>query len=301
MPLFRIYLITFTLFLMACVARPNTVPYLVIQRGDGFYNQIKEGDENRDEVLEDSRDTYQSVTCLESEACQDTCHELYSRQFAREDCETLTKTQVRKLEEVYSTLGSPGKRKLEELSLYDLSVFLNVSPEPIEKLFRRTGSADAKDVLYWIAANKDVADIFEGEDGDFVILETLLNELKSNSIDALSSSIKKGDTFQEVAIIEKNTAAFNWIHSFLESECSSRNRNDNEEWCVLGNYCSIVRKFDEDNAAALLDFEEVAGLVENVIEDPPRRSRYDGIEDIEDVIDLYQDVCISFCSEVNEC
>ena len=303
MPLFRIYLITFTLFLVACTARPNTVPYFVIERGDGFYNQITDNDENRNEVLEDSRQTYKSVQCSESEECQDTCDTLYTKRFAREDCKTLTKVQVRKLEEVHNTLGSPGKRKLAELNLYDLSVFLNVSPEPIEKLFRRTGSADAKDVLYWIAANKDVAEIFEGEDGDFVILETLLNELKSKRIDALSSSINRGDTFQEIAIIEKNIPAFNWIHSFLESECSSRSKNDDEDWCVLGKYCSIVRNFNEDNAAALLDFEEIAGLVENVIDNPPEKNQYGDIEDINDVISLHRDVCISFCSSngVDEC
>ena len=311
--MFRALLIFLTLFLVTCTLGPNNIPSLAIIRAedfarpDDFYERLKQVDENRNEILENSKRTHVSSICSESEDCQKICRNLFNRSDDREDCEDLTEAQVDRLDDVHDALESPGLNDLQYIDLYDLNVFLNVSPEPIERLFRRIGSSRARSILYWIASDKDVAEIFESEDGEFVILETLLDEIRPRPEEALGVSVREGDTFQEVAIESDNRAAFDWTHNFLVSECSSsgRSRGNEEEWCVLAHYCNITKRFSEDNQADFLEFAEIAGIVIDVIENPPGDDsrRYRGIEDIDDVLDLERDICVHFCAsrEITEC
>ena len=301
----RLFLILLALTLVDCTRTKNGIPYFVIKRADNFYTELKEKDENRNEILEDSRKIYKSEICDESKSCISICKKLFYRSENRNDCESLTKVQVEKLEEVYDALEQPSFNDLQYVNLYDLKVFLNLSPEAMERAFRRTGSRDAKEVLHWIASDENVALIFEGEDGDFVILETLLNEIRHDPIEALGVTINSGDTVQEIALEENNDASFNWIHGFIQEECSS-SKDEEEDYCVLGNYCSIMNKFHEDNVARILDFEEIEGLLQNVLDEPPEdvEDHFEFFdEDVNNVLDIYDDICTPFCSsnEVDEC
>lgn len=278
-------------------------------RPDNFYEGIKGKDPNRKTVLDDSIKTYESPICEKSESCVEICNTLFRNRENKKECSSLTRVQVEKFHDVFKILQQPGISDLKRLNLYDLKVFLNVSPEGAERAIRRVGARHAKSLLRWVAEDYKVATLFDEEDGDYVILETILDELKRDPIEALQVNIYAGHTPHELALEERNNAAFRWFHGIIEEECSAnRGRYDEKEnWCVLGHYCSIVKgDFNDDSRAAILGVPEVSSIVEEVMQNPPSRaSRYFRSlgNDINNVTDIYQDICLRFCAaqEVDEC
>ena len=143
------------------------------------------------EVKCDKDDDDTSKVCSDSDNCEDTCDEIYDSAREESECEELTTRQVGYLEDVYELLvdktgdleklsEEKGDYKLEHLQCY-LSIggkgWIKAikTDETSSNDDEALSSAEAKDILEWIAEEKKVAAMLTGDTNDGVeIVEELL-------------------------------------------------------------------------------------------------------------------------------
>ena len=293
-----LYLIVtaFVLVLISsCFDSPVETVAPTVERPASFYEALKEKDKNRDDVLEKSKETYKdSKNCEDDDDCEDICSDIYIRRSDKSDCKELSVAQVRRMEKVHDILDDKKTNQLDDINLDDLEVIINISLEPIEKIFKTYGSTKARDVLNWIADDEDAARLFESEDADFVLLDTLLKEINSNPSAALSRNLKGGDRYHEIALTKDNEHALDWVHLYFEDKlCESQSTNKSEDACVLSQYCLISHSAGTDFSEVILDYSRVESFLKRMLDEPPKKGLW--LFKKPDEVDTLKDVCRPFC------
>ena len=251
----------------------------VVDRDDGYYDKRRTTDDDRDDVIADSRKRYKGPKCKGDDDCEDICDDIYNSRRDREDCEELSISQVKKLEDLHEVLEDPDLDDLEDIDVKDLDVYVNISISPLDKLVSRYSSRESREFLAWLALNTDAARIVKKEDDDFEILITLLEEVGGivttqggsntsldDALDGLKSNLD-GANFLELAVSEDNEEAMEWIHDYMEDEQCDNNL---ETVSCLQKYCEIGDAMDDDSAEDLLDYDYFEKYIEDIIDENVR-------------------------------
>ena len=228
------------------------------------YDQKKQEDEDRAQVIENSKKRYKTKECSTDEDCEEICDDIFDRRKDKEDCEELPIAQVQRFEDLYETLKDPDEEGLRDINLEDLEVLMNVSIEPIDDVVKGLSRREVEDVLSWIAEEETVANLFEKEDDDFAILEALLKAIHNDVLPALNRTISDEDRFSfvELALDQENETALEWINDFFEEECDGE---DNTDKCVFKtHYCAL--DIDKDLIDDYFDHGFFTSLLDDILE-----------------------------------
>ena len=257
------------------------------------YDQRIRDDENRTNVLNDSRRRYSGSTCEEEDdsnhECVDQCREIYNRRADREDCEELPIAQIEVLADLHKLLEDPDDDDLRNIDVADLEVYLNVSIAGFDRNISRYSKGEVKEVLFWMVENEDVAQLFIGEDDDFQTLETLLKELvpfdKSSMHKPFLARVDSSEKLMETAIENGNEYILDWFHDYIiqeESDCSS---NENSTGCFEV-FCKIGDGIDPDSSEDWRRYENFEDYLGEIVEERVNYSRWRDNQDIEELSDL---------------
>lgn len=245
-------------------------------RDDDDYDNRRERDGDRDDVLRRSRDRDRRNLCENQDRdddCHDLCQEMYRRTADKEDCESLPVSQVDDIYDVHLELKNPRSNNLSRIELEDFEVYLNVSIAGFDRLIANYKKSDAEDVLIWMVENEDVTELFQDEDDDYRSFEALLEEattsFRANELDEpFSREIDGDDTLFEFAI--GNEAALEWFLDYIfetASQCTGSNQQTSEACFAV--ICKIGDGFGRDSSDAnnREDWLRNSSAFENYIDD----------------------------------
>ena len=218
------------------------------------------GDPDKEQILDLSDQVYSgSIACFLSAKCLKVCNYIYSIEEDQNDCKQRKTQQVFQWEQLYNTLQKKNPADLQDINVFDLKVFFNVSAEPLFQLFKSLDLFSSKIVFNWIALNWQVAKVFREEDDQFLFLRIFLNKLANSPINSLKESILGERTFMELAWLKQNDYALLWINDYFQnSQCSGEQELDR---CVLGQYCSASGSFNQDVSREIVKFQSIADLL----------------------------------------
>ena len=240
-------------------------------KSDSYLDKRNADDTDRDSILKKARERADGKICEGNDNCEGICDDIYSRRREQGECEELSIGQVKRLGEIYDALENPRLSELKEIDVSesgDFDLFINIDIRSLQTLVKRYKENDAEEVLEWIASYDDAATIFEKEDNDFEILNSLLDTLSSDSFDALGENIAGRDNFMDIAVVAKNEVALEWIHEYLEEEHTDcKQDNEARRAKCLRAYCGLARDMDDSNAGRLLNFDYFEDYIEEVLED----------------------------------
>lgn len=296
----------------------NTGP----SRSDSAYERRKEVDEDRSEVIEESRRRRRGSKCEDEDRdhdCKDQCRDIYTRRSDREDCEELTVDQIANLEELDKILKDPDEDELSDIDHEDFDVYLNVSIAPFDKHVGRYSTREAKEFIFWAITDEEIARIIKKEEDDYEILDNLLKQLASFSGDdhykPFIARVDGSDKLMEVAIADGSEVVLEWFQDYINEKngaCSADNRGETHEECFKV-YCEIGKAIDDDLRDDWLSYEDFEDYIDDVIEDGTNCDNWDSInrpgltspdgatcaegnspyEDSNDIEDWYDDLCRS--------
>ena len=286
--------------LMGCMedTTPSSSPprFVSPAPNPSLYARLKEEDTNREVILLRSQKTYHgSPLCSTEETCSQMCSGIFLHEEARGDCNKLSVAQIHRLRRIDEFLRNKDIKRLKSVRLFDLRVFLNISPEPVRRYLVQIGPRLARDLAYWIATDWDAARLFYEEDENFILLETIFREIKLKALLALRSRIKDEDSYYRIAFKYQNESALNWVHDYLD-----RGLCESDQACLLGRYCFLNKNHYENFSREIWDYKPFSDFV--------ARYRADGsvqfdlrssLQTAESVKDLKK-VCSPFCKSESE-
>ena len=253
----------FLFVLSACVEPPVSPPSPDGVHPPSVYEEIKKQDKNRSVVFNESKEIYKgSPLCSSEKTCHRMCSEIFGPAVL-EDCVALSLAQVRRLDGIYGNLKDNNIDRLQKARLSDLKVFLNVSPAPVERQFIKMGADSAKTLAWWIATDWDAARLFYEEDEGFLLLEALFKEIKFTIVSALQAELRNGSSYYQIAFEYGNEYALDWIHSYLVNSC------DNQEACLLSQYCQLNRFHYEEFSNEILEYKPFSEFVVHYMNSAP--------------------------------
>ena len=242
-----------------------------------------------------------------------TCHKIYGDIYNDDiyisDCEELSYENISELQDVYETLKNPINvyndynvydRFYDKYSsdfLYNLRLFLDISPEPLSRLTEDYNSWEARKMLAWIAESEKMAKVIYEFDSDFEILGSLFENsgLLVNGDWLFRNLIRGGKGFFDLITKNDNETAFNYVHTFLLSKPECHN---NPELCFK-NYCAAIDSFNfkitnMKTTSRLLNYENLETYLDGVIANKINKAnwRYQDLEDSADLSnDWWGDLC----------
>ena len=211
-----------------------------------------------------SSNRYSGRDCGENEDCEDICRRIYRRSTVKNKCLDLPEDQVEQLEYVYDTLKTPRLEDLTEIDSEDFDVFVRTDIQTLNTLIGQFNTTEGKEVLAWIADNSDIAEVFMNVDGDYNLLERLLNALDDDTDqEALDKTINDGKSFMELAI-DNGGVALDWVHNFIVNKCD--NQDPSEEVCVFKEwYCETIKASDEQSWSSLVKYERFESIANEIL------------------------------------
>ena len=187
-----------------------------IELGPEFWQQRWERDSDRESSLNLSSQLYtDSKTCREDPSCERLCPFLFSFDFEQETCLDLPSGQVFSFELLYENLLKRDLFYLQRVSAFNLKLFLNVSAEPVWRIFRTLGLKDLQIFLRWITGDWQIAKILREEDEDFLLLDFFLNRREFSPINSLQEPVFNGRNLVELAWLKQNDFILFWLGDYL--------------------------------------------------------------------------------------
>ena len=295
--------------------------------------RVNDRDDDRDDRRDDrSRREEPRVSregggdCEGDEDCEEQCDELFGSGSDEKECLELTKNEVTAMFEAFNDedgiLADPDDDDLKDIYPEDIENLFEIDDNVWRKLIRKYSKSEAKDVLVWIAEDREIfaaiSSLDDDDDEDF--LRDLLKESGTGDISSILLA-KIGDEYEDnfiyLAQRESNDDAVELAHDILLDDCISDVDGDRatsakvytaaripdedyrEAACTLGEvYCKrrgneyiFEDVFDElvDNADGLLDY----------IEDERTTSHPKQSLGLEDDGDELEEVCEEFCDRTS--
>ena len=196
--------------------------------------------------------------CEGEDDCEDQCKDLFSSNSKREDCEELSVNEVDGMfiafEEDDGYLAEPDDDDLEEIHPEDIENALDIDDRVWTDLIKEYSSAEAEDVLYWIATEEDIYDAIDSSlDKDDLenFFKDLLKELNINTFtDFINKSLDKDDEDNFLVLAynaDESESAASFIIERANDDCikSAAPTNQNK-------YNSITGDDDRKKGACLL-------------------------------------------------
>ena len=238
------------------------LPSVSEKKGADFFLDRKKKDSDRKKTLAQSYKIYTGKRiCSSDSSCGAICRSLFSLSGDQEDCNKLPREQVYQFEKLFYYISEKKLSSLEEINIFDLKVFLNLSPEPLFKFFQTLDPIFTKTFLYWIAVNWQIAKIFKEEDWDFLFLDIFLNKGPVSPISFLEEELAEGRTFMEWAWLKQNDYALLWLDDyFRKTQCEGLKKSELKS-CVLAQYCLISAGFQNDVSKEIMGFKRLKSIV----------------------------------------
>ena len=238
------------------------LPSYIEEKDSSFFQLRREKDTDRNKTLEQSHNIYAGGgICSSDFSCMEICDQIFSFESDEKDCLQLPIPQVYRFETLYSQIHEKDMSSLKEINVFDLKVFLNLSPEPFLKVLRTLGPISAKVFLNWIAEDWKVAEVFTKEDWDFLFLEIFLNEIQLSPISSLKEEVSEGRTFVELAWLKQNDSALFWLHDYFKEVQCLDVKEEKADSCVLAQYCRISESFQRDIMKEIMGFEKLKQIL----------------------------------------
>ena len=285
------------IFLAGCQRGAVTAPApaqadQTTSKGDEYYDDRITNDPDRDDVIGRAKLTDRGDPCAGDKECEDLCGDIYRRRKSAKKCEELSASTVERLKELHEDLEDADFDNLLDLDIDDFDLFVNISIESLSRLVGRYKKREAKEMLSWIVDEPEVTRIFKKEDSDFGILKSLLGELAGSDEAALKAKIHSGDTLLDLISKNRNEAAGDWIHEFIDEEVCGENSDIESQRC-FEKYCAIGEAMDNDEAVNLLDFEYFEEYIQDIIEGRVNRGSWSdsNYEDVDELTEWYRELC----------
>ena len=227
------------------------------EKGASFFQSRQAKDRDRKEVLNQSHIIYSEELCSSDLSCVEMCHHIFSLDSDKKDCEQLTAPQVYQFKKLYDHILKQELTFLQKINIFDLKVFLNLSPEPLFRSLKTLGPFSAKHFLRWIASDWRVAKIFSEEDRDFLFLEIFLKGVHIFPISSLREELIEGRTFIELAWLKQNDSALFWLNDYFEKVQCAHLSGEKAEDCVLAQYCLLSPDFQQDVLKEIMSFKNL--------------------------------------------
>ena len=234
-----ILVISLFFLFFGCAEQTIVLPSSTIENPSTFFKSRRGKDTNRKEVLKQSHTIYAGgKLCSSFASCKQTCNLLFSLDLDKKDCVKLPSLQIHRFEKVYKSILEKELSVLQEIDVFDLKVFLNLSPEPFLQVLQTLGPVSAKVFLNWITADWRVAKVFNEEDWDFLFFQIFLKEIQLSPINSLREEVAEGRTFVELAWLKQNDFALFWLGDYFQQvQCSKFNEEEAEIAHWLNTVC----------------------------------------------------------------
>lgn len=239
------------------------MPSSIEKKNSAFFESRRKEDSDRAELLNQSHELYSGgKICSFDFSCVRLCSQIFSLDFDQKDCKRLPATQVYQLEKLYQYILKKELRYLQEINVFDLKLFLNLSPEPLYKFFRTLGPVFKEQLLIWFASDWEVAAVFSEEDWDFLFLDIFLNEAPLHPISFLKREIFRGRTFAELAWLKQNDFALFWLDNYFKKAQCLGLEGEKADNCVLAQYCYLSTGFQSDVLKEIMGFKNLQLLLD---------------------------------------
>ena len=248
--------------------------------------------------------------------CKEKCDEMYRKIRDRNECGNLKVNFIEDLYETYRILERANN--LDDIDPDIFASYISINPKGIESLeyiIEDYTSGEAKEFLFWLISEEEIAEVFQIRDNDYNTLETLFKEIDPNyDEDELYESFTKkiGGEFLMEILIESGEENVEWFMDFINEknpDCSD------DEYTIecLKLFCEIGDRLDETTRDDWLSYERFEKYINKIIdekvnsqqgrnsdvrnpngwihEDAPRNTR----DQIGDIYDLDEDWVEELC------
>ena len=253
----------------------NTNPDSI--RTDAEYEDKRNRDTDRDDVIREMRDRYSGDVCedldrKDKEYCEDICNDIYKQRKDRRECEELEIHLIEDLKEVYEALEDGDEDDFRSID-YDLfDTYLNTGISGLDDIIDDYTSREAEEFLLWLIEDRDFAEIFIKEDDDYKVLEALFKQIDKNYNSnsetwAIFSERIGDDDLMETLINEGDEETMEWFFDFI-NDSNSACKDDTESRECFKVYCNIGSNLqNREQEDWLDDFELLEDYLEDVISD----------------------------------
>ena len=184
------------------------------------------------------------VACSSNGTCQKRCKEMFSSDSSLlKKCLKEDTNDVGKMRAAFTGMSDGNWTSVKAK---DLKILLEFNNE-IWLKYAGINYQNSKNMLFWIAKNKDIGELLSTTDGDNddeeepdqAILKKAFKKLgeSGNIFKGMKEEVddKEEISFLEVCAFEKNEPAFTSAHRVLKEECNDR------ESCVKNFYCELSK------------------------------------------------------------
>ena len=222
-------------------------------------------DPDREEILSLSDELYAgSGPCSLDSGCLSACADIYSLKENQKNCRALKTQQVYQIQKLYHSFLDKNLSELEDVNVFDLKVFFNVSAQPLFQFFKSLDHVFSKLFFNWIALNWQVAKVFSEEDNHALFLRIFLNKLADLPINSLKEQISENRTFIELAWLKQNDFALLWLNNYFKKEPCGDLKKEELDNCMLAQYCLVGDSFKPDVSKEIMDFRLFRGIIKEV-------------------------------------
>ena len=276
-----------------------------------YYKERRSNDEDRDDVIRNSRRRYSGNTCEDegkNHDCVDQCRDIYSRRSDKDDCEELSVAQIERLVEIHELLEDPDEDDLPSIDPEDFDVYLNISIEPLDKFVGKYSTNEAKEFMVWLIDDENAFNIFQKEDDEYETLQGLLGGISSGDVrndniyKPFIAKIESGYRLMEFAVDSGDEDVIEWFMDYIFEKNSNCERDEITTACFTL-YCKIGKEMDRDYRDDWLRFDNFQEYIDEIISDGINNdggsnsgtyywgSASNKYEDTGDIDDWYDDLC----------
>ena len=225
-----------------------------------FYKS--EEDADRAEILSLSDELYAgSKLCSLDSECLNLCAGIYSLKEDQKNCQALKTQQVYQIQKLYQSFLDKNLSSLEDINIFDLKVFFNVSARPLFQFFKSLDLVFSKLFFNWIALNWQVAQVFSEEDNQALFLRIFLNKLGDLPINSLKEQISENRTFIELAWLKQNDFALLWLNNYFKEEPCGGLKKEELNHCIVAQYCLVRDSFKQDVSKEMIEFRLIGDII----------------------------------------
>ena len=229
--------------------------------------------------------------CLKDSSCEKLCSEIFTSRRNEKDCLELSKEMVLDFEHL---LKSASKGRWEQIDPYILECLLDIDEVGFSKALKKVGKHEARDFLFLITEDRDLASVLEKEDDDFHILKRLMREAFSNRTltSLLTEKIEDSKSFLYFTGVNWGEEAFQYLDAYVSEKCESGGGDCPGEK-PIGAYCQALLNFKSRVLEDFLSSADVfADDYKDEVEDAGFEYERKGFEDYcEDWLENHNPVC----------
>ena len=202
--------------------------------------------------------------------CKIQCDEMYHRTKDRNKCQELELGFIDDLYRAYKSLKKADD--LDDIDPEVFSAYINIDFEAIEaleRIIKDYSSGSAKEFIFWLISEREIARVFRKADNHYNTLEALFKEINSNykpkEIWESFTDRIEGAPLME-SIIDEGEETADWFMEFI-NEKNPACAEDIETIDCFTVYCEIGDRLDEDSRDSWMEYERFEKYIDKIIDE----------------------------------